>query len=97
MAKLRRTVATYEACTPNEVASGSKAQMMYFVEDAQADIGALADANANLLGALQQCQRALATIVGPEAIRQTTVINAYAQAVEAEAKARAAIAAQVEA
>lgn len=41
--KLRRTVATYEACSPNAIASGSKAQMMYFVEDAQKDIGTLAD------------------------------------------------------
>ena len=78
---MRRTVATYEACTPEEVASGSKAQMMNFVADAQRDIGALADA-------LTECQRALATLIAPDAIRQTTVINAFAQVTAAESKAR---------
>lgn len=39
---LRRSLATYQACSPNAVASGSKAQMMYFVEDAKADIATLA-------------------------------------------------------
>ncbi|CDP51965.1 hypothetical protein [Devosia sp. DBB001] len=96
MAKLRRTVATYEAIHPEAVASGSKAQMMYFIEDATADIANLADAKADLVDALQLCQRALANIVAPDAIQQTTVTAAYAQAMAAEAKARAVLAAQAE-
>ncbi len=41
---LRRTLASYEACKANPIASGSKAQMMYFIEDAKADIATLATA-----------------------------------------------------
>lgn len=41
--------------------------------------------------ALYLCQSALATMVARDAIKQTTVINAWAQAVEAEAAARAAL------
>ncbi len=43
--KLKRQPVQYEGCTPKAIASGSEAQMMYFVEDAKADI-------ATLLGAL---------------------------------------------
>jgi hypothetical protein len=82
--KLRRTVATYGACSPNEVASGSKAQMIYFVEDAQKDIAALADA-------LADCQSVLAMMVAPNAIKRTTVLTAWAAATEAEAKARSVL------
>ena len=38
---LVRTAQSYRDCQPNAVASGSKAQMMYFVEDAKADIATL--------------------------------------------------------
>ena len=57
--KLRRAVATYEACSANEVASGSKAQMIYFVEDAQKDIGALADLVQDMATALREATAAL--------------------------------------
>lgn len=39
---LRRSLEQYAGCNPHAVASGSKAQMMYFVEDAKADIATLA-------------------------------------------------------
>lgn len=44
-----------------------------------------------LLEALRECQRVLLTLTEPDAIRSTTVINAWAQAVAAEQHARAAI------
>jgi hypothetical protein len=84
MAYLRRPLATYEACKPDAVASGSQAQMMKFVDDAQADIASLA-------AALGECQQVLAMMIAPEAIKTTTVVNAYAQAVAADVKARALI------
>ncbi len=40
---------------------------------------------------LRECQRTLAMMVSPEGARQTTVINAFAACVEAEAKARSAL------
>jgi hypothetical protein len=45
----------------------------------------------DLIAALRQAQSALAMMVAPDAIRQTTILTAYAVAVEAEAKARSAI------
>lgn len=84
MAKLRRTLASYQGCTANAVATGSKAQMMYFVEDAKADIASLSDA-------LRECQQTLAMMIQPGAIQNTTVLQAFAAATEAEAKARALI------
>lgn len=45
---LARPLASYAACSPDAVASGSKAQMMYFVEDAKADIAKLAATIATL-------------------------------------------------
>lgn len=42
--------------------------------------------------ALKLCQQALAMMIAPNAIRQTTVLHAFAVATEAEAKARAVIA-----
>jgi len=92
MAPLRRTLSQYAGCTPNGVASGSKAQMMYFVEDAKADIAALAQSNGELLSVLRECQSALATMISPVAIQQTSVLNAFAMVTAAEVKARAAIA-----
>ena len=44
-----------------------------------------------LEGALREAQSVLAMLVEPGAIQQTTVINAYAAAKTAEAKARAAL------
>lgn len=49
--------------------------------------------SSGLLAALQQAQRVLAMFIDPSAIERTTTRNAYAQAVEAEATARTAIAA----
>lgn len=46
---------------------------------------------AELTDALRDCQAALAAMIAPDAIRRTTVINAFAQATAAEAKARAAL------
>lgn len=45
----------------------------------------------DLLAALKACQAALA-MIDPKAIKSSSVINAFAQATEAECKARAAIA-----
>lgn len=49
-------------------------------------------AEADMLAALRTCQSALAMMIAPDAIKQTSVLNAFAQAAEAEAQARAAIA-----
>lgn len=46
----------------------------------------------DLLEALSAAQAALAMMTAPDAIKATSVQHAWAQAVEAEAKARAAIA-----
>lgn len=48
-------------------------------------------ASPSLLEALKEAQSVLAMMVEPGAIEQTTVINAYAAAKAAEAKARTAI------
>lgn len=40
---MRRALEQYASCSPDAIASGSKAQMMYFVEDAKADIALLAE------------------------------------------------------
>lgn len=45
-----------------------------------------------LLEALEQAQSVLAMFIDPKAIERTTTLNAYAQAVEAETRARAIIA-----
>lgn len=41
---------------------------------------------------LQQCQKALAMMIAPDAIRQTTTLHAFEQATAAELAARKAIA-----
>lgn len=46
----------------------------------------------DILMALNRAQKALALIVEPNAIKQSTVLHAFAQTMEAEAAARAAIA-----
>lgn len=45
-----------------------------------------------LVKALEECQKALAAIVEPRAIKSTTVICAFNQATEAECNARSALA-----
>lgn len=52
----------------------------------------LREVNAALVEALREAQSALALMVSPDAIRQSTVSHAYAQLTAAEAKARAALA-----
>lgn len=52
----------------------------------------LREVNAALVGALREAQSALALMVSPDAIRQSTVSHAFAQATAADAKARAALA-----
>lgn len=44
-----------------------------------------------LVEALEHCQSALAMMIAPEAIKSTSVLHAFAQATEAECRARAAI------
>ena len=46
---------------------------------------------AEMIAALRQCQSALAMMIAPDAIKSTTVLNAFAAATAAEAKARALI------
>ena len=52
----------------------------------------LREVNAALVEALREAQSALALMVSPDAIRQSTVSHAVAQATAAEANARAALA-----
>lgn len=60
------------------------------------DWGIIADkpeaAAIDLLTALHACQTALAMMISPDAIKQTSALHAFAQATEAETKARSAIA-----
>lgn len=68
---------------------------------------ALADANtkdtakdsemAEARAALEVCQRAIAMMISPDAIRQTSVANAFAAATEAEARARTVLSREKEA
>lgn len=81
---LNRSLEAYRKCDPHAVSSGSQAQMAIFVEDAKADIEQLGSA-------LRLCQSALANLIRPDAIKDTTVLNAFAQVVEAEARARTAL------
>jgi len=57
----------------------------------QATITALQERIKELEGALGECQRALATLIAPEAIQATTVINAFAQVTAAEWAARSTL------
>lgn len=45
----------------------------------------------DLIAALEDARKTLAMMIAPDAIKQTTVLNAYAAAVEAEYKARQAL------
>ena len=56
-----------------------------------ADIDAVLTSHAVLFDALKAAQSALAMMTQPNAIEHTTVLHAYTQAVEAEAKARTAL------
>jgi hypothetical protein len=86
---LNRSITAYQACDPQAVASGSKAQMANFIEDAKSDIAMLGRA-------LQLCQRTLADLIKPDVIRDTSALHAFAQVVEAESVARHALAASPE-
>lgn len=46
---MRRSLESYRDCQGSAIASGSAAQMAYFVEDAKADIAALAASLADVL------------------------------------------------
>jgi hypothetical protein len=50
-----------------------------------------ADASTDLTQALDQCQKALALLIDPEAIRKSRVQDGWAAAVAAEARARSAL------
>ena len=52
--RLKRKPEQYAGASPNAIASGSKAQMMYFVEDAKSDIAALLDRIESLEKALER-------------------------------------------
>lgn len=60
-------------------------------EEAKANSSLIAAAP-EMLDALRKCASALLNIVSDSSIKQTTVLNAWAQAVEAEATARQVIA-----
>jgi hypothetical protein len=45
----------------------------------------------DMVEALRLCQRTLALLIAPDAIKNSTALTAYAQCVEAEAKARSAL------
>ena len=81
---MRRSLDQYKNAVPQAVADGSRAQMIYFVEDAQMDI-------LELYRALEQSQKALAMMISPEAIMGSTVSAAFWEATAAEAAARRAL------
>jgi uncharacterized protein YqfA (UPF0365 family) len=58
---------------------------------AAAEAAVRADASTDLTQALDQCQKALALLIDPEAICKSRVQDAWAKAVAAEARARAAL------
>lgn len=82
--RLRRDLSQYAGCSPEAISNGSQAMVRFFIDDAKHDVATLATA-------LTQCQRVLADLVGGD--KALSTINIYAQAVEAETQARAALAA----
>lgn len=64
--QLNRTVASYEAVDAKFMPSLVPAAITAFVQDAQADIGKLADVNADLLTALQLAEDFMAGFEGDE-------------------------------
>lgn len=61
------------------------------MDDISALTQAVSDRN-ELIAALKQCQRVLAQMVDPNAIKSSSVLNAWAQAVAAETVAHDALA-----
>lgn len=59
--------------------------------DAQSDI---VEDNRRLREALKECQTALAMMIDPSCIANSTVLNAFAAATSAEAKARSVLSAE---
>ena len=59
-----------------------------FLPEEPAEVAELRGQLATALRALVKCQKALAMLVSPDGIKQSTVINAFAQAMAAEAAAR---------
>ncbi|NLS03570.1 hypothetical protein HGP14_09390 [Rhizobium sp. P32RR-XVIII] len=51
--KLERSVEQWAGCDANAIASGSKAQMMHFVQDAKKDIAAFSSDNAALVAEVE--------------------------------------------
>lgn len=66
---MKRSLDRYAGTSPEAVASGSSAQMMYFVEDAKADIAVLAAENQSLRKIISDCAAALpnGAFISPEA------------------------------
>lgn len=63
---------------------------------AESTIASLQSQVEAMSGCLRECQGALAMMVEPDAVKQTTVVNAYAAAVAAERRARSTLAASKE-
>lgn len=61
------------------------------LDDAESALAASQAEASRLREALKLCQSALEMMVGPEAVRASTVMHAWAHGVEAEAVARAAL------
>lgn len=60
MPNLRRSLSTYQGCTPEGVSGGSEAQMRFFVADAKADIATLSSALFEAKEALSYAMRGTA-------------------------------------
>lgn len=65
--------------------------VLKYPEDKLRDLALKMAAAPEMFEALRECQKALDSIVGPDAIKATSVSHAYAQALAAEVKARAAL------
>lgn len=77
-------------CT-NKRCTVERDAMLADIRQMQRQRAALHEAVPDMLDALKLCQAALATMIAPDAIKNTSVLNAFAQATEAECKARAAL------
>lgn len=75
------------------ISDRDEADLMFFQNTQLKDkIARLESANAELVAALEISQKTIQALISAEAIEQTTVINAYAMCVDADTKARAALA-----